>query len=383
MRYGTCFTKGQAWKKDHFLVLNDVPLGALMAIQHLVPRPDWLARTVEEPIDTALPVIDAHHHLYDRPGHRYLLQDMLSDLNCDHNVRASVFVQARAMLRAEGLEAMKPIGETEFANGTAAMSASNLYGDKRLCAGIVGFADLRRGVEIRPVLEAHIRAAGGKTTEGGRFCGIRHPATWDEDASLFNSVYPTSRDMLESDGFKAGLGQLDDLGLTFDAWVLFAQIPRVTALARRFPTLSIVLDHCGGVALSGRYAGLTDEVFGQWKTAMTELSQCPNVMVKLSGLGMPLSAFGFDSLDQAPSSEQLAQKWRPWIETCVELFGSARCMYGSNFPVDKASYSYGIGLNALKRLCAGASDEEKDDIFWRSATRFYKLPETLKISRTS
>jgi L-fuconolactonase len=357
--------------------------GASMVLQHSVPRLDWLAKTAEEPVETTLPVIDAHHHLYDRPGHQYLLKDMLADLNCDHNVRASVFVQARAMLRAEGPEMMKPVGETEFANGAAAMSASNLYGDKRLCAGIVGYADLRLGSEIRSVLEAHISAAGGVTRDGGRFCGIRHPATWDEDGTLFNSVYPTSAQMLESDSFRAGLGQLVDLGLTFDAWVLFPQIPQVTALAHRLPRLPIVLDHCGGIALSGRYAGMTDQVFKRWKTAMTELARCPNVMVKLSGLGMPLSAFGFDRLDQAPSSEQLASKWQPWIETCVELFGSVRCMYGSNFPVDKGSYSYGVGLNALKRLCANLSSYEKDDIFWKSATRFYDLPERLATLRTN
>jgi L-fuconolactonase len=343
-------------------------------IQHTAPRPEWLATTVEQPIDAATPVVDAHHHLYQRPGLRYLLDDMLSDLNCEHNVRASIFVQARAMLRADGPEAMKSLGETEFANGVAAMSASNLYGDRRLCAGIVGFADLRQGSGIRPLLEAHMAAAGGRVDEGGRFCGIRHPATWDEDPTLFNAVYPTSNDMLDSASFRAGFKQLSALGLSFDAWVLFSQIPQVTALAQAFPDVPIALNHCGGIALTGRYRDIRTKVFTHWRSYMAELARCPNVMVKLSGLGMPLSGFDFDKSERAPSSTQLADKWEPWVNTCIELFGADRCMYGSNFPVDKASYSYGIGLNALKRLCAYASADEKADIFWRSATRFYRLP---------
>jgi L-fuconolactonase len=342
---------------------------------HFSLRPEWLATHVEEPIDSALPVVDAHHHLYERPGLRYLLDEMLEDLRCGHNVRASVFVQARAMLRAGGPEPMKPIGETEFINGISAMSASGAYGKARLCAGIVGFADLRLGDAVRPVLESHIAAAGGTTSAGGRFCGIRQPATWDTDLSLFNPVYRTSEDMLETPAFRMGVAALAALGLSFDAWVLFSQIPRVTALARAFPQLPIVLNHCGGIGLTGQYQQRTEEVFTRWKAAMRELAGCPNVMVKLSGLGMRLSGFGFEARQQAPSSEHLVQKWRPWIETCIETFGSARCMYGSNFPVDKGSYSYGIGLNALKLLCASASASEKADIFWRSATRFYKLSE--------
>ncbi|WP_233852951.1 amidohydrolase family protein [Paraburkholderia sp. HD33-4] len=324
-----------------------------------------------------LPVIDAHHHLYDRPGKRYLLEDMLEDIRCGHNVRGSVFVQARAMQRAEGPEEMKPVGETEFVNGMAAMSASGIYGESRLCAGIVGYADLRLGQAIRPVLEAHIQAGGGTSLTGGRFCGIRQPATWDSDPSLFNSSYPTAPDMFESPAVGAAMGELAELGLTFDAWVLFTQIPHVTALARSFPQLRIVLDHCGGIALSGQYQGRNEEVFARWSDAIRELAKSPNVTVKLSGLGMRLSAFGFDSRDVAPSSAELASAWRPWVETCLETFGSSRCMYGSNFPVDKGSYGYGIGLNALKLLCEGATPSEKEDVFWRTAMRFYNLPQHL------
>ncbi|MBB5498814.1 putative TIM-barrel fold metal-dependent hydrolase [Paraburkholderia sp. MM5384-R2] len=184
--------------------------------------------------------------------------------------------------------------------------------------------------------------------------------------------------MLDSREFRAGFAQLGELGLTFDAWLLFHQIPRLTALARAFPDTPIVLNHCGGVLGTGRFAGKREsEVFGAWMAAVRELATCPNVMVKLSGLGMGLSGFHFEQADRPPSSEMLADAWRPWMETCLDAFGAQRCMYGSNFPVDKGSYAYGVGLNALKRLMSGASCDERSEVFWRSAARFYRLPDAL------
>ncbi len=345
------------------------------AFQHSGIRSEWLASQVEEPLDAALPIVDAHHHLYDRPGLRYLFDDMLSDLRCGHNVRATVFVQAQAMYRADGPVAMQPVGETEFVNGMAAMSASGIYGDVRMCAGIVGYANLLDGDAVRPLLERHLAAAGGPAVDGGRFRGIRHAVAWDTDPALYNATaYFTSKDMLDSAPFRAGFAHLAPLGLSFDAWLLFPQIPRLTALARAFPETPIVLDHCGGVLGIGRFEGRRNEVFTQWKASLLELATCPNVMVKLSGLGMRLSGFGFDALERAPSSTQLADAWRPWMETCIEAFGARRCMVASNFPVDKGSYSLGVGLNAMKRITASASEQDKSDIFAGSAARFYRLP---------
>jgi predicted TIM-barrel fold metal-dependent hydrolase len=341
---------------------------------HIPVRPDWLATCLEEPLEAALPIIDSHHHLYDRPGLRYLLDEFLRDIDGGHNVRATVIVQARSMLRADAPTHLQPLGETEFANGVAAMSASGIYGDARVCAAIVGFADLTLGDRIRPILERHISLAGGTVAESGRFRGVRQSLTWDPDASLMNPLYPISERMMESRSFRAGFAHLAPLGLSFEAWVFFHQLPELAALARAFPETPIVLDHCGGVVRIARYAEQSDEVFEQWKCGLTEVAHCPNVMVKLSGLGMRLGGFGFEDKDRAPSSIELAHAWRPWIDWCIEAFGPGRCMYGSNFPVDKGSYGYGIGLNALKRLTAGASPAEKDDIFWRSAKTFYRLP---------
>lgn len=334
-------------------------------------RPGWLATWREDPIDPALPVIDAHHHLYDRPGARYLLDDLLADLRCGHNVRATVFVQARAMLRADGPPEMKPVGETEFANGVAAMCASGIYGPVRACAGIVGAADLLLGAAVRPVLQAHLAAAGG------RFRGIRHIAAWDPHPALVNTAYPAGEDLLATPAFRAGFAQLAPLGLAFDAWLYFHQIPRLTDLARAFPGTTIVLDHCGGILGAGPYAGRSDEVFTQWRAALRELATCPNVMVKLGGLGMRISGFGFDGRDRAPASKELADAWRPWIEGCVEAFGASRCMFGSNFPVDKGSYGYGVGLNAMKRLFSGASPQERAQVFGRTAALCYRLDQEM------
>ena len=352
-------------------------------LQHNPIRPEWLATRIEDPIDPTQPIIDAHHHLYDRPASKYLFEDMLADLRCGHDVRATVFVQCRGMVRADGPPPMRPVGETEFANGVAAMSASGLYGDVRMCAGIVGAADLRLGDEVRSVLEAHITAGGGREPGDGRFRGVRDTAAWDPDPSVTNPAYKTSEDMLATREFRAGFAHLSQLRLSFDAWLLFHQIPRLTELARAFPDTPIVLNHCGGIVGTGPYAGRRSEVFKQWKEALIDLAICPKVMIKLGGLGMRMYGFGFESLERAPSSQELAEAWRPWVEACVETFGADRCMFESNFNVDKGSYSYGIGLNAMKRIFSGASQRQKEDVFWRSAARFYRLEHLSSLPRLS
>jgi predicted TIM-barrel fold metal-dependent hydrolase len=191
---------------------------------------------------------------------------------------------------------------------------------------------------------------------------------------MLNPAYTPAEHMLDSPGFRAGFAHLAALNLSFDAWLYFHQIPRLAALARAFPATPIVLDHCGGILGIGGYAGKRDAVFQAWSANIAELAACPNVMVKLGGLGMRLPGFGFEARERAPSSVELADAWRPWMERCIETFGTARCMFESNFPVDKGSYAYGIGWNAMKRIAAGASESEKADLFWRSAARFYRLP---------
>lgn len=334
-------------------------------------RPDWLARHTEPALDPDQPIIDSHHHLYQRPGLRYLLDEYLADLACGHDIRATVAVQARAMLRADGPAELASLGETEFLNGQAAMSASGIYGPQSVAAGIVGHVDLAMGDRLRPVLEQHIAAANGLTRDDGRFCGIRQPLTWDQDSTLLNPAYPTSETLADSDAFREGLAVLQEMGLSFEIWAFYPQLPRLARMARALPDLPIVVNHLGGVIRSGAHAGR--EIFDSWRHGIAALADCPNVTIKLSGLGMRLSAFGFDEAPEPPSSEQLAAVWRPWMMTALDLFGPARCMWGSNFPVDKGSHAFGIGLNAVKRLLSEASAEERHDIFWRTAARHYNL----------
>jgi predicted TIM-barrel fold metal-dependent hydrolase len=266
-----------------------------------------------------------------------------------------------------GPDAMKPVGETEFVNGMAAMSASGRYGATRICAGIVGHADLRLGASVEKVLEALIRAGGD------RFRGIRHITAWDGDPLVLNPSFPAKPGLMGDATFREGFARLAPLGLTFDAWFYHPQIGELAALARAFPETGIVLNHVGGPLGIGPYAGKRQEIFGQWRTAIRELATCPNVLVKLGGLGMRIGGFGFQEPADPPSSEHLALTWRPYVETCIESFGASRCMFESNFPVDKGSYSYVACWNAFKRLASGASAKEKADLFSAAATRFYRL----------
>ncbi len=327
-------------------------------------RPDWLALHHEAALDPTQAVIDSHHHLYQRPGLRYLLDDYMGDLACGHDIRATVAVQARAMLRADVPREMASLGETEFLNGQAAMSASGIYGPVRIAAAIVGHVDLTLGDRVRPLLEQHMAASG-------RLRGIRQPLAWDADASLLNPAYATFAGLAESAAFAQGLGVLQDLGLSFEIWAFYPQLAQLAKLARAFPDLPIVVNHLGGVIRAGAHRAR--DIFEAWRQGLAALAACPNVSVKLSGLGMRLSGFGFDDGASPPTSADLAAVWQPWMMTALDLFGPQRCMWGSNFPVDKGSYSYGVGLNAVKRLLAGASDAERQDVFWRTASRHYNI----------
>ena len=343
----------------------------------------WLARRpAEEILEPELPIVDPHHHLWHRKHHRYLLDELLADTRSGHRVLATVFVDCMAFYRADGPAALRPVGETEFANGVAAMGASGFYDDKhggrhgefRPCAGIVGFADLTLGAAVSEVLAAHIAAGGGP---GGRFKGIRHAGGWDASPMIHNSHTKPPRGLYGDAVFRQGFAQLAPLGLSFEAWQYHPQLPEVTALARAFPDTAIVLNHVGGPLgvgpYSSQFAGKADETFAQWRRHISELAGCPNVTVKLGGLGMRIGPIQHFKLPDPPTSTQVADAWRPWIEHCIEAFGPARGMFESNFPVDKTSAGYAVLWNAFKRLAAGASASEKADLFADTARRVYRL----------
>jgi predicted TIM-barrel fold metal-dependent hydrolase len=331
------------------------------------PREDWLALRQEEIIDPARPIVDAHHHLWDRGGQRYMIEEISGDIASGHNIVATVYVDCRSMYRAGGPEAFRPVGEVEFANGVAAMSASGGYGRAALCAGIVGHANLLLGEGARAVLEAEVAAGNG------RFRGIRHASAWDADASIGGNYSSRPKGLLLDATFRKGFACLAPLGLSFDAWLFHPQIGELTDLARAFPDTRIVLDHCGGPIGVGSYANRRQEIFAIWQAHIREIARCRNVVAKLGGLAMRLLGYDFHERPIPPSSEEAAAAWRPYVETCIEAFGPDRCMFESNFPPDKGQCSYQVIFNAFKRIAAPYSETEKTALFQKTATDFYRL----------
>jgi L-fuconolactonase len=327
------------------------------------------ADSPETVLEPEMAIVDAHHHLWDLPGNRYLLDEYLQDVASGHRVLASVYVESRSMIRIDGPEHLRPVGETEFANGVAAMSASGKYGPSRICAAIISYADLSQADDVHQVLDAHQEASPG------RFRGIRQGTYWDADPVVWQkgpSMRPEPQLLLHS-GFRKGFEILASRDLVFDAVVFHRQIPELTDLAWAYPTATIVLNHMGFPLGVGTYDGHRAEVFAEWRESMVELSACENVWVKLGGGGMPLWGFGFETGAARPGSDELAAAWRPYVETCIDLFGPSRCMFESNYPADRPSAGYVELWNAMKLIVAGASAAEKRALFSGTACEIYKI----------
>jgi predicted TIM-barrel fold metal-dependent hydrolase len=321
----------------------------------------------EEILEPELPICDPHHHLWDFPTSRYLLPELLADVQSGHNVESTVFVECTAFYRASGPEQLRFVGETEFVNGAAAMAASGRYGAVKACEGIVSRADLTMGAAVGPVLDAHIAAGNG------RFRGIRHAAGWDASPDVRKSHTNPPQGLYAQPAFREGMRELAKRNLTFEAWQYHPQLPDLIALARAVPEAKIVLNHVGGPLGIGPYASRRDEIFKTWSRGIKELAGCPNVFVKLGGLGMTICGFDFHKREAKPGSAELADAWRPYLETCIEGFGPARGMLESNFPVDGASCGYAALWNAFKRVTKGASAGEKAALYRDTARRFYRL----------
>ena len=330
--------------------------------------PEWLALVREETIEPEREICDPHHHLWDHPGNRYLLDELLADTGSGHNVTSTVFVECRSMYRADGPEALRFVGETEFVQGVAAMSASGRYGDIRACAAIVSRADLGMGDAVAEVLEAHIAASPN------RFRGIRHATSWHESPDIRKSHTNAPPGLMLTPEFRRGFAHLGRLGLTFDAWLYHTQIPELTSLAREFPGTTIVLDHFGGPLGIGPYAGRPEEVWAEWKRNIDELATCPSVVVKLGGINMDVNGFGWDARPLPPTSAELAEATKRYYLHTIERFGPSRCMFESNFPVDRLSVSYHVLWNTFKRIAAGFSEGDKALLFHDTAARVYGVP---------
>ncbi|AMO93177.1 amidohydrolase family protein [Collimonas fungivorans] len=334
---------------------------------HLHVREDWLALTKEEVLEPGLPIIDAHHHIWDRDTGRYLFDELMVDINSGHNIIATIFVQCRSMYRQDGPGPMKPVGEVEFINGLAAQSASGLYGHVRACAAIVGFADLMMGSEVAPILEA-LTAAGN-----GRLRGVRNTTAWHGEPAIRTNPIPPPPGMLTSPQFQAGVRLLPAHGLTLDIWAYHTQLREVLSLAKTCPDTTIILNHVGGPLGAGSYREKRSEVLGEWGAAMEEIASLPNVYLKLGGLGMPVGGWDFHLNEAPPTSELLAIAWRPYIEAAIDMFGPTRCMFESNFPVDKGMFGYVSLWNAFKLLTRGLSGDERKALFCGTAQKVYRI----------
>ena len=335
---------------------------------------DWLALTQEASLEPKLPICDPHHHFWDYrnariPYQRYLLHELATDINSGHNIRSTVFIEARSMYRVDDPEEMRPVGEVEFVQGIAAASASGLYGPGRAAAAIVGHANLNLGARVEPVLDAL------QVASPNRFRGIRHSVTWDPHPEVENTAAHNIEGQLGSEQFRAGAQVLARKGLSLEAWLYFPQLPELAEFAKAVPDLNIVLNHIGGLIRVGPYANKDDEVLGQWRSGIAAVAACPNVTVKLGGIGMPRTGFDWHARPEPIGSKELAESMQPLMEYCIEQFGPKRCMFESNFPVDKVAYSYNVLFNAFKRLSQSYTADERASMFHDTAVRVYRIGE--------
>ena len=341
-------------------------------------------------LEPDLPIIDPHHHLWDlrpmlpmfpEPRHRFIetlvpvAHYTFDQFNTEvagsgHNVIGTVFMECGAFYNAAYGDALKVVGEVEFVDGVAAQSASGLYGPARLCAGIVGHADLLRGAAAGEVLDA-LQAASG------RFRGIRHQGAWDADPEVLGPPFHAPPELYRDATFREGFAELGKRGMSFDAWVLEPQIGDVIDLARAFPDTPICLDHCGTPVGNASYSGKLGERFETWRASIMELATCENVVVKLGGLAMHNCDMPAEGPAAGVGSQELAGMWKPYIETCIEAFGTKRAMFESNYPVDRWGATYPVLWNAFKRITTGASADEKAALYAGNAARFYRVEELL------
>ncbi len=325
-------------------------------------RAEWLALSDEPVIEPELAIVDPHHHLWDRQDNRYLVPDLLEDLGAGHNVRATVFVQCRSMYRSDGPEELRPVGETEFVvQATQGLAP----GQPKVAAGIVCMADLMLGDAVVPVLDAQLEAGQGRL-RGVRTMTSSHP----EVASMFGKM-PAHR-LLDAQ-WRKGASHLAARGLVCEVYAFHTQLDEVVDLARNLPDLTIVLNHLGTPLNSGPYEHRREQAFSEWQAAMARVARCPNVVLKLGGAGIHVVGFRFHEQALPPDSLALAQAFKPYVHTCIELFGVERCMFESNFPVDKGQFGYKALWNAFKRLSSGCSAEEKAQLFAATAARVYRL----------
>jgi predicted TIM-barrel fold metal-dependent hydrolase len=329
--------------------------------------PQWHALIQEPIIDPERVIVDPHHHLWHHAfGSRYLLEDLWADTDSGHNIAKTVYVECGSFYREEGPEHLRPAGETE-AVAEVAKTTREQASHKAVISGIVGRADLRLGDAVEEVLDAH-RAAGGAL-----FKGIRHAGAFarEPDALVIKGRAPEG--LYADNNFRRGLTRLGELGYSYDTWHYHYQNPDFAALARAVPGTTMILDHFGTPLGVGPYAEQREEIFTQWQKDIAEIAACPNVVAKLGGLAMPDNGFGWHTAAAPPDSLTFANAQRRYYLHAIDVFGPERCMFESNFPVDRLSISYHVLWNGLKRIVNGFNDAEQNAMFSGTASRIYRL----------
>jgi len=294
---------------------------------------------MEQILDPGLTICDPHIHIWANSDDRFMLDELRAETGSGHRIVSTVFVECRSGYRVDGPEAFRPVGETEF------VVAADPDG---FIAGIVGYADLR-DPEIDDVLAAHIDAGAG------RFRGVRNNSAWDASVDLQRAP----NGLLAEKEFRAGFAALERTGLSFETWLYHPQLPELADLARAQPGVSIIVNHLGGPIADGPYRGHRPEVLEVWRAGVRDLAACANVTMKLGGIGMSYFGMDWHEHPEATTSEELAAVWGEEIRWCIEQFGVERCMFESNFPVDRMSCSYAVLWNGFKRMTADASDAER------------------------
>ena len=323
----------------------------------------------DEPIlEPDLPIIDTHHHLFLRPYVRYLFDDYLDDIDAGHNIVASIYMDAQSMVRTEGPELFRPLGEVEFANGMAAMGASGVFGPRRIAAAIVCSAPVSAGDAVADYLDRAIALAPG------RLRGVRQIAMTTENPHIKPTLrYHVAPGTLGSDSFRQGMRHVHARGLSFETSIFHTQLGDLADLAGAFPNTTIIVSHLGLAEGLGQDAAGQQEVFVAWRKAMRNLASRPNTICKVGGLGTPYWGFGFDKRTDPVGSLELAEAWRPYVEEGIAAFGADRCMAESNFPVDGISCGYVPLWNALKHIVRNHTAEEKAALFHGTAARVYRV----------
>lgn len=325
----------------------------------------WLLKVQEEIIEPERPIIDPHHHLWERSRSRYVLEDFWEDTGSGHAIEKTVFIECHTNYRKDGPEHLRCLGETAFARDQALRSRPGKPGRPEI-AGIVAYADLRH-LQLDEVLEAHEDVAEG-LLRGIRHAGAHEP---NGDYLFINPREPAGLYLDEQ--FQRGLRQLGQRGLSYDTWHYHHQNRDFMKALAAAPDTRIILDHFGTPLGVGPHADYREEIYRQWKRDIAELARFDNLVLKLGGLAMPDNGFGWNLRDEPPTSDEFIAAQRRYYLHAIDCFGPERCMFESNFPVDKWSLSYHVLWNGFKKMVADFSESEKDSLFYKTAERIYRL----------